>query len=623
MFAVHRAPGNPRRTTLADVALAAGVSQSTVSRALSDSPLVNEDTRRRVWEVAGRLRFRPNHVASSLRRGATLTVGLVVPDVGNAFFARALKAAHVALKVGGYHVLVIDSDRSADGERAALDTMRAHQVDGLIVATSGGYEDAGVPVVFFDTVPPGDRVCAVAMDNAGGVGQLVEHLALVHGHERIGFIGSVDSVGRERLEGFRAALARVGLPEAPERVRLVDLREAEDAARGAARELLGLAEPPTALGGERGRDRGRDAARPARRAPPGAGGRRRGLVRRAGAGGPARPPGDLARPPRRGARAPLGRAAAGRAGHRGARRPGRAPGGDGAAAAPLVRLRRPGVVDSPRVPAFKAAYLIHGDDHGRLAERRARLRAMAEEASGAGGVEVIEGDACTPDAVVAALSAMTFALGRRFVIADGVERWKEGDVAVVARAMEGADPDALTVAFFAREEARNKAPAALRAAVEAAGGVVAEESAVRPRELPRWLVARAGELGVELDNAGARALVAQVGDRQQRLLRELEKLALEHGEGARLGVEEVRPPPRARPSGACGRWPTRSWPATSARPRVRWWTCARRASGCPGCCSAWCAGCATRSPSPRRWPRASRPRTSSGRCACRPSRPTA
>jgi DNA polymerase-3 subunit delta len=191
------------------------------------------------------------------------------------------------------------------------------------------------------------------------------------------------------------------------------------------------------------------------------------------------------------------------------------------------------------VPAFKAAYLIHGDDHGRLAERRARLRAVAEEATGAGGVEVLEGDACTPEAVAAALSAMTFALGRRFVIADGVERWKEGDVSPVARAMEGADPDALTVAFFAREEARHKAPAALRAAVEAAGGVVAEESAVRPRDLPRWLVARAGELGVELDTPGARALVAQVGDRQQRLQRELEKLALEHGDGARLGVEEV------------------------------------------------------------------------------------
>ena len=191
------------------------------------------------------------------------------------------------------------------------------------------------------------------------------------------------------------------------------------------------------------------------------------------------------------------------------------------------------------MPAFKPAYLIHGDDHGRIAERRARLRAMAEAESGAGGVEVLEGEACTPDAVAATLSAMTFAVGRRFVIADGVERWKEADVAPVAAAMAGADPETQTVAFFAREEARVKAPAALRKAVEVAGGQIAEESAVKPRELPRWLIARAAELGVELDQQAARALIAHVGDRQQRLQRELEKLALEHGEGARIGVEEV------------------------------------------------------------------------------------
>jgi DNA polymerase III subunit delta len=192
------------------------------------------------------------------------------------------------------------------------------------------------------------------------------------------------------------------------------------------------------------------------------------------------------------------------------------------------------------VPAFKPAYLIHGDDHGRLAERRARLRAMAEAESGAGGVEVLEGDACTPEGVAAALSAMSFALGRRFVIADGVERWKDADVEPVARALAAGDPETQTVAFFAREEGRTTAPPALRQAVEAAGGQIAEEGAVKPRELPRWLVARAGELGVVLDTAGARALVAQVGDRPQRLVRELEKLALEHGEGARLGVEEVQ-----------------------------------------------------------------------------------
>jgi DNA polymerase III subunit delta len=192
------------------------------------------------------------------------------------------------------------------------------------------------------------------------------------------------------------------------------------------------------------------------------------------------------------------------------------------------------------VPSFRAAYLIHGDDHGRIAERRAKLRAMAESASGSAGVELLEGDACTPPAVVEALSAMTFAMGRRFVIADGVERWKESDVAPVAAALQAMDPEALTVAFFAREEGRAKAPAALHKAVEAVGGQVAAEAAVKPRDLPRWVIRQAAELGLELDTQSARALVAQVGDRQQRLLRELEKLALEHGSGARLGAEEVQ-----------------------------------------------------------------------------------
>jgi DNA polymerase-3 subunit delta len=191
------------------------------------------------------------------------------------------------------------------------------------------------------------------------------------------------------------------------------------------------------------------------------------------------------------------------------------------------------------VPSFRAAYLIHGDDHGRIAERRANLRAMAEAASGVGGVELFEGDACTPEAVAGALSSMTFAIGRRFVIADGVERWKDADVAPVAAAMLDLEAADITVAFFAREEGRFKVPDTLVAAVKGADGQIAVESAVKPRELPRWLQARAKELGIELELQAARTLVGQVGDRQQRLVRELEKLALEHGPGAHIGVEEV------------------------------------------------------------------------------------
>jgi len=180
------------------------------------------------------------------------------------------------------------------------------------------------------------------------------------------------------------------------------------------------------------------------------------------------------------------------------------------------------------VAAFKPAYLIHGDDHGRLAERRARLRALAERDSGPQGIELFEGEAATADAVAAALSAMTFAIGRRFVIVDGVERWKAADVALVAPALAGLGPDT-TVVFFGREEGRAKVPDGLAEAVRKAGGDVSAEQSVKPWELPKWAAAQAAQLGLDLHPAAAKVLVQLVGERQQRLLRELEKLALELG----------------------------------------------------------------------------------------------
>ncbi len=191
------------------------------------------------------------------------------------------------------------------------------------------------------------------------------------------------------------------------------------------------------------------------------------------------------------------------------------------------------------MPVFKPAYLIHGDDHGRLAERRARLRAVAESESGANGAEVLEGDDATPEAAAATLSAMTFAMGRRFVIVDGAERWKDADVKEQLGPVLADLPPETTVAFFAREDGRLKAPKALHDAVKKAGGDVAVESTLKAKELPRWTAAQAKRMGVELDGSAAQALVARVGDRQQRLLRELEKLALEHGPGARLSAEDV------------------------------------------------------------------------------------
>jgi DNA polymerase-3 subunit delta len=178
------------------------------------------------------------------------------------------------------------------------------------------------------------------------------------------------------------------------------------------------------------------------------------------------------------------------------------------------------------VAQLKAAYLIHGDDHGAIAERRAALRALAEAGSDA-GVELLEGDAAAPARVANALAAMTLAMGRRVIIVEGVERWRRADFdRDLAGALESIPADT-TLALFAREDARTKAPDSVAKAVRAAGGQVVAQMEVKPWELPEWVRERAAKLGVSLDKPASHALIRQVGDRPQRLARELEKLALE------------------------------------------------------------------------------------------------
>ena len=217
-----------------------------------------------------------------------------------------------------------------------------------------------------------------------------------------------------------------------------------------------------------------------------------------------------------------------------------------AIASPTARddRRRRGRLSSTHVPSFKPAYLIHGDDHGRIAERRARLRALAERESGAGGLEVLEGDAATPEAAAAALSAMTLALGpalhrrRRRRALEGRRARRRS-----SRPSPPTPPDT-TIAFFAREDGRAPgARAARRRRRRRRAATSRAERNVKPWELPE-VGRRAGARARARARPRRRqALVAQVGERQQRLLRELEKLALELGAGA--------PPRRRRRSTSC------------------------------------------------------------------------
>jgi DNA polymerase-3 subunit delta len=187
------------------------------------------------------------------------------------------------------------------------------------------------------------------------------------------------------------------------------------------------------------------------------------------------------------------------------------------------------------VADLKPAYLVCGEDHAKIDAWRGRVRRRAEDENGPGGLESFDASADAPDAVAAALAALTFGGGTRYVMVDGVEAWKAGALEPLEAALVSPAPDTVLVLV-----ARGRAPDRLRKAVERAGGEVREYAAPRPRELPRWVIGRAAEEGLTLDDEAARTLVTAVGSSQQRLSREVEKLALLAHPKDRLTAEQVQ-----------------------------------------------------------------------------------
>jgi LacI family transcriptional regulator len=247
-----------RRPTLDDVAAAAGVSRATASRALGNGANVSPAARERVWAAARRLAFEPNQAARALRSRSSMLVGVVAPDIAVASYAAALKGAQQVLEAAGYQVLAMNTEREADRERAALRTLYARQVDGLLVATSGGFVGNGVPVVFFDHVLDGVGIGYTAADNAGGVMTLVRHLVEAHGHDRIAYLGAPleaspgtapmpHGSATERLEGFRFAMGTLRLPVIPEYLAMGDHKWSSESAEQAVERLMALPEPPGAI----------------------------------------------------------------------------------------------------------------------------------------------------------------------------------------------------------------------------------------------------------------------------------------------------------------------------------------------------------------------------------------
>jgi DNA polymerase III subunit delta len=182
---------------------------------------------------------------------------------------------------------------------------------------------------------------------------------------------------------------------------------------------------------------------------------------------------------------------------------------------------------------LKPVYLVCGDDDAKIDAWRARVRARAEAEQGPGALELYESGS-GPGDVASALSALTFGMGDRYVLADGVESWKAGDLEPLERTLADFPPDTVLVLI-----ARGSAPKRLSEAVRKADGEMREYEAPKGRQLPGWVIERGKELGLRLDQAAARALIGVVGQRQQRLVRELEKLALTLHPDTQLTADKV------------------------------------------------------------------------------------
>lgn len=241
-----------KRVTLQDVAKAAGVSITTVSRVINSGPNVRPGVQERVQHAVATLGYQPNAVARSLRSGRDTTIGVVVDSLADIFFATFVNAIEEVAAPRGLAVTIASSGRQQDRERGLVERFLQRQVAGLIlvpVAANPRYLPSlrrGTPVVFADRLVDIPEVDAVVGDDYPDALAATRHL-LAHGHRRIAYLGDAEVIhtSAARLAGYRDALAEAGVPELAPLV-ITGCSEPEEA-KEATRELLGRPDGPTAI----------------------------------------------------------------------------------------------------------------------------------------------------------------------------------------------------------------------------------------------------------------------------------------------------------------------------------------------------------------------------------------
>ncbi|GAA1179487.1 LacI family DNA-binding transcriptional regulator [Nesterenkonia xinjiangensis] len=241
-----------QRATLDDVARLAGVSRKTVSRVYSEPEKVAGTTRDQVLAAARRLRFRPNTLARTLRRGGTSsTVGLLIGDMSNPFYHSVAAGIERELSSAGLTLVLGSSDDSEEGEERVADALLSQRVAALMMIPAAadqsyldGERQLGTPVIAVDRPAKNLLADAVLLQNRSGARQATEAL-LAQGHRQIAYLASPADIytQRERLAGYRGAMTEAGLGRTGPLEHLSDDADEDAVARAA----LGSAEPPTAV----------------------------------------------------------------------------------------------------------------------------------------------------------------------------------------------------------------------------------------------------------------------------------------------------------------------------------------------------------------------------------------
>lgn len=202
--------------TIADVAREAGVSRQTISRVLNNKGEISNSTLCHVQEVIARLDYRPSSIARGLATRQTRTIGLIVPDIANPYFADISRGADDAAHEAGYSLLLCNAVEDPDREAELLRTLEQRAVDGVVLCSSRlpepiltGLVKRHAAVVLINRVLAGSSV--ICVDDARGAGMVVQHL-LGAGRRRIGFLAGsqISHSSRERARGYAEALTAAG-----------------------------------------------------------------------------------------------------------------------------------------------------------------------------------------------------------------------------------------------------------------------------------------------------------------------------------------------------------------------------------------------------------------------------